>query len=341
MIDAFVVTVLGDVPLAQLGKVSMYEHVLCDLRHVYGTHSSDGAVETEALGDLRWNPMSLSENLTLDDPELIARELAAFREAGGQTVVEMTNRGMGQDVEGLAAVSAAAGVNIVASTGYYIGSSHPGDVAELSIDALAETLARDAVEGIGGTGIRAGMYGEIGTSSPLDEAEIKVLRAVARAHHVAERPISIHLDARGAHGLEVVQILEAEGIDPSGIILGHCDEHLDLNYHQALVRSGATISFDTFGTEVVYSSLGFSEPSDFQRMAALRELLEAVPEAANQVVLGQDVFLKQLLQRYGGMGYHHLLSRVVPALQEFFEFDVVTIETMLIHNPARLLAIPV
>lgn len=75
-----VLTVCGPVLPKELGVTQPHEHVLVDLRH--------GLSKFDAI---------------LDDVELAAAELSAFRRVGGHTVVDMTNAGMGRDVAALRA----------------------------------------------------------------------------------------------------------------------------------------------------------------------------------------------------------------------------------------------
>ena len=50
-----------------------------------------------------------------------------------------------------------------------------------SEDAIADAIVRDILEGVGHTGVRAGVIGEVGCSWPLTPNERKVLRASGRA----------------------------------------------------------------------------------------------------------------------------------------------------------------
>ena len=58
----------------------------------------------------------------------MAGELRDFYASGGRTVVEMSGLGLRTDVEGLAQLSRATGVQIVAAAGFYIEDSWPEDV---------------------------------------------------------------------------------------------------------------------------------------------------------------------------------------------------------------------
>jgi phosphotriesterase-related protein len=50
--------------------------------------------------------------------------------------------------------------------------------------------------------------------------------------------------------------------------------------------------------------------------------------------------VKANLRAYGGMGYEHLLKRIVPTLKSRHGFDDGTIDAMLVHSPRRLLDRP-
>ena len=64
---------------------------------------------------------------------------------------------------------------------YYVKEAHPPDMDDISEDAIFEEIVRDITVGVGSTGIRSGIIGEVGCSYPLSDNERKVLRASARA----------------------------------------------------------------------------------------------------------------------------------------------------------------
>ena len=61
---------------------------------------------------------------------------------------------------------------------------------------------------------------------------------------------------------------------------------------------------------------------------------------ARQLVLGCDVWAKYMLRSFGGLGYEHLLRRIVPSLQQSYRVADHDVAAMLVDNPRRLLAIP-
>ena len=77
-------------------------------------------------------------------------------------------------------------------SGYYIGASHPPELETMTEDEIAGGIVRDITVGVGDTGIKAGIIGEIGCSRPLQEGERKVLRASAKAQRQTGAPLMIH-----------------------------------------------------------------------------------------------------------------------------------------------------
>ena len=58
--------------------------------------------------------------MKLDNFDLVASELKAYKEAGGGALVEVTCDGWGRDLDALARLSEAAEVHIISTSGYYI-----------------------------------------------------------------------------------------------------------------------------------------------------------------------------------------------------------------------------
>ena len=133
------------------------------------------------------------------------------------------------DVEKLKQLSSATGLNIITSTGFYVEQSHPDHVNEASIEELSEFMLKELEEGIEQTNVKAGIIGEIGTSTTITKNEEKVLRAAARCHKKGNYPISIHLaNMKGREGFNVIKILDSEGANLEKVVLCHMDLALDL-----------------------------------------------------------------------------------------------------------------
>ena len=93
-------TVTGRISASDMGMTLPHEHIFADVRLMWSKPSRedklgiiDAPVSIEILG-LRRDWMVCRDNLVLDDPELAAKELSTFKAFGGNTVVEMTTRGL-------------------------------------------------------------------------------------------------------------------------------------------------------------------------------------------------------------------------------------------------------
>ena len=151
--------------------------------------------------------------------------------------------------------------------------------------------------------MRPGIIGEVGSSNPVTEREIRVLRAAARVGVATGTTVSVHTTAPGQHGMQIVDCMVAEGLDPARIVLCHMDEVLDLGYHLCLLERGVTVEMDTFGFEGYFARL-WKTPADSEKMGFLADLVQR--GFAGQIVLGHDVALKCQLKRFGGLGYDHI-----------------------------------
>jgi phosphotriesterase-related protein len=278
--SAVVQTVRGPVAADALGVTLPHEHLFIDLLREYrGT----GLLSDEALA---------------------IEELARFRDAGGGTLVDCTSEGLGRSPEALRRVAEATGVHIVMGSGYY-RRPYLDEVSidGRSVDALADTIVRDLTEGVGATGIRAGIIGEIGCDRSISAVEERVFRAAARAHRRTGVTITTHA-ARWPVGEAQLDLLAEEGVDPERVIIGHCDMVPDPAYHLRLARRGAWVQFDTIQ--------GTHERDTRDRIDWIRRLLDA--GMGDRLLLSHDVCLTTDLAAYGGPGYAYLLTGFRPRL---------------------------
>jgi phosphotriesterase-related protein len=293
----------------------------------------------------------------LDVNDAIA-ELQNYKVYGGNSLVEVSLPGMARDPVSLRKISMATGLNIVCGTGWYVESSHPAYVRVKSVDELAAIMIGELTTGIGNTGVKAGVMGEIGCSYPLTDDERKVLKAVARAQQKTGAGFTIH--PGGIYEQEVVgkneagraikrpvrtineclDLFQKEGADLSKMYVSHMDLWCsDLEYSKLLAdRYGVTLSYDSFGQEYYSEWIGFpgcGSPHDRERVNALMSLLDAGLE--KQLVVSHDVCEKILLVKYGGWGYAHILKNIIPWLVNEGATDK-QIRAMTVENPKRLLS---
>jgi phosphotriesterase-related protein len=329
-------TVLGPVAAGELGVTSMHEHLLLDARILHAPSREpppgDPRVTMENLGFVRWNLLALEDNLVLDDAELAAQELALAAAEGQCAVVDLTCWGLGPDPARLPAIAEATGMHVVAGCGVYLDRPHPEQVRGLGEAGLEELLRGALEDGIPGAGYRAGLLGLVGTSAPVTPAEHRVLRAAGRAAAATGAAVTVRLDPAERRGRWVLDELGAAGCPPGQVIFGNVDEFLDVAYLGELADAGATLEL-CFGNEAYYRN-GYKDPTDAERLAGAEALLAA--GHGERIVLGCSVWTKSQLRAYGGMGYAHLLRRIVPELTRrgVGERDL---RRMLVENPARLL----
>jgi len=306
-------TVLGPIDPADLGWTLPHEHTAIALWHIAN----------------RWDYWELRR----DEP-VIVEELAAFRAAGGGTVVDLTLDGVGRDPGWLAGIARATGLHLVMGSGWYRGAHYPAEtlVDRRSVDSLADEIVRDATEGVADTGIRSGIIGEIGTDKPwLSAQEERVHRAAARASRRSGLAITTHA-VQSTVGLDQLAIFEAEGADLSRVVIGHADSNPSLDYHLAIVGRGATVEFDFLG--MTFTPL--ERHGEGRIVDNLRELLAR--GHVERILISQDVCHDSQLRRYGGNGYTYLADTFLPRLRAAGVSES-EIRTITVDNPRRLLTI--
>jgi phosphotriesterase-related protein len=346
-----VLTVLGPIEPEALGTTLIHEHIIFDLSVYHEARFGPGKAEPlpdeplgiEHLWILKNNVARLRDNVHQRSLDIAAAELERFTEVGGRTVVEVSSGGLVPNYAGLAQIAAQTGLNIIAGTGYYISASHPPELADKSVGQVEEEMLRDVLEGIPGTGVRAGVLGEIGTTEPLSPTERTVLEATGRVQAQTGTAIVMHPDSFHRTYEQIapnLDILEQSGAALDRVIISHCDDRLHPNYdsYAKLAARGCTLAFDTFGKQSYYLTRGRQYPSDDQRISTIARLVG--DGLAGSVTLSHDVCYKTDLTRWGGDGYGHVCRNIVPRLRQAGVSEA-AIDQMLVQNPRRLLPLTV
>lgn len=338
-------TVCGDRPVADFGAVMVHEHVLFDI-----TPPGTLAAERDApiTPQNRWQVDYLSNatasNARQQDRSAAAAELAAFAADGGDLVVDQSVGGLARDPEGLRAASEASGCAVVACAGVYTAAYLDEPTLAADTDALAERFLAEVETGLDGTGIRAGLIGEIGCSWPLQDVERRALRAAARAARATGAGISVHPGRDPKAPFEIVDILAREGADLSRTVICHMDrtypEGRDVEGYgpAALAATGVMVEWDFFGIETSHYWMGDVElPTDRMRLRSIRAMFDAGLE--DNVLISHDICTRTRLTQWGGHGYGHILRNVRPLMSRL-GFSAIEIARLVRDNPLRLLAMP-
>ena len=180
-------TVLGTVPPSELGVTTTHEHLYLDFSFMYrpaedslSQELEDAPIALENLGWIRRNYYSNRFNLQLMDPDATVDELRRYRGVGGGAIVEATTIGIGRNPDALVRISRESGVHVVMGAGYYVDAVHPEDMdGRRPGRSGAGDYVRDIVDGVDGSGVKAGIIGEVGCTWPLTPNERKSLAAAA------------------------------------------------------------------------------------------------------------------------------------------------------------------
>jgi phosphotriesterase-related protein len=334
-----VMTVKGLVPAAQLGITLPHEHILNDCRCWWNPpkeperkYLADGPVNMGIIGELRMDPFVNLHNCALDDERLAIRELMQFVAEGGRSVIDPTCRGIGRNPQALVRISEDTGLNIIMGAGYYLQSSHPPEVRSMSIEAIADEIVGEALDGI--DGVRIGLIGEIGVSGDFTPDEEKSLRGAARAQQRTQLPLMVHLPAWYRHAHRVLDIVAEEGGNLRHTILCHMNPSgTDVDYQTSLAARGAFIEYDMLGMDYWYADQQVQCPSEEDNARAIAGLVKA--GFGDRLLLSQDVFLKMMLTYYGGFGYAYVLRHFVPRLRRHGVGED-SIRAMLVGNPRSI-----
>ncbi|MGH7349236.1 MAG: phosphotriesterase family protein [Candidatus Rokuibacteriota bacterium] len=338
-------TVLGPIAGQAMGITLPHEHLLIDFEVMFKEPANAGerglARQPVSLANLGWIRQHFSsnlDNLQLLDETVARDEALLFKHAGGQTLVDPTNRGLARDPLALARVARATGLNIIMGSGYYVAAAHPPDMDRKTADDVAREIVTDLTVGVGDTGVRAGFIGEIGTTWPWADNEKKVVRAAVAAQRDTGAALMIHPGRHERLPLQIVDFVRQNGGDLGRTIMCHIERTIaEPAVLLELAATGVRLEYDLFGLETSYYPYNpaFDMPNDGERMRQILFLIERGHLA--QILMSHDIAYKHCLTRWGGFGYHHLLVNVIPRLRAKGADDK-TIQTLLIDNPRRAFA---
>lgn len=308
-----VMTVLGPVDPSALGFTLPHEHTQCALWHIQD----------------RWDYWEL----TADEP-VILEELRLFKEAGGTCLVDVTLPGIGRDPAWLRGLAGKSGLHLVMGGGWYRTAYYPVEalIERRSVDSLAEELVHDATVGVGDSGVRIGILGEIGTDKPwVTPIEERVFRAVGRASRRTGLAVTTHAILSDV-GQWQLTVLEEEGVDPGRVVIGHADSYPVLDHYLTLIHRGASIEFDFLG-------MSFTPMEKYGEGKIVDLLLELLHRGhGDRVLLSHDVCHNSQLRHFEGNGYTYLSDVFLPRLRERGVSEA-EIEQLTVLNPRRVLTI--
>ncbi len=353
-----VMTVLGPVDPADLGVTLPHEHIFMDFtlpldapqrwklaeRRFPVTPADRALWETMiSMGNRAFLIRNIWNNrdaLLLQDPVQMLAEVRAFKSAGGGTIVDVTSIGIGRDPQKLAEISRQSGVNVVMGSGWYRAAWHPEGHAQRSVESLTQEIVRDLTEGVDGSGIRAGIIGEVSamdvTAGPQETAEMKGIRAAGRASRLTGAAITVHQWMRDGMALNrTLNIFKEERADLSRVVIGHIDavSGRDIPRLIAILNRGVTLEFDLFGTPYY-----LTDPRLDHRPMADTIVALVRRGYGRQILMSHDICTKLQTQAYGGSGFDYLSTVVAPYLLKQGLSDA-EVRQIMVDTPRQLLTL--
>ncbi|MEQ6378518.1 phosphotriesterase-related protein [Bacillaceae bacterium S4-13-56] len=297
-------TVLGDIEKDKLGFTYSHEHLW-----------------TNPPGSQK------DRDLELTDYEASVSELWRFKRAGGDSLVDATTLDYGRNASMMARMAKETGVNVVATSGFNKHIYFSSWVEALTVEEITQKLVRDVTIGMDGTESKAGFLKAGSWEQLIHPLEEKVTRAVARAQLQTGAPMWLHTEA-GTMGLEMLDILEEEGVDLTKVGVGHSDRNADSYYHLQMAKRGAYVQFDGVSKIKYYP--------DSTRVELIKAMLDN--GYGNKLLISADMGRQSYLHAYGGgPGFEYILKKFIPRLLDE-GISQKDLDTIFIENPANWLA---
>ena len=263
-----------------------------------------------------------------DDVDHVVREIRIAAEEGVGCIVDGGHPDMRRDMDAVLRVANETDVHVVASGGYYMERYYPPEIATTSEDQIAEDLAAEAGRD------RLGAFGEIGQDSNAAEMtadELKVFRAIGKAHLATGLPIFTHNaygtgeNVRPDAGLTQLDVLESVGVSPAHIVIGHacCLDDPSASVLIEIAERGAFVGFDRVTGGRV---------DDPQKAVTIMAFLEA--GHADKLLISSDYTGTRSERR---PGYGNSITVFAPLLREA-GVDEDVLGAIQRDNPRRFLA---
>ena len=317
-------TVRGPVDTAELGRTYMHEHVFVLTPDVQQNYPQEWGDEDDRVVDA-------------------VAKLTALAESGVRTIVDPTVIGLGRYIPRIVRIAEQVpDLNIVVATGCYTYDEvpfffhHRGPGLNEALgtevaDPMVDMFVGDIVDGIAGTGVKAGVLKCAIDEQGLTGGVERVMRAVARAHRQTGTPITVHTHPGSRTGSAVQQVMvDEEGVDPKRIVLGHSGDTTDADHLTELAEAGFLLGMDRFGINL---GITFEARADIVVKMCERGY-------ADRMVLAHDASCyidwiePSVLAVLPQWHYLHIEQDVLPYLREHGVTEE-QITTMLVDNPRR------
>ncbi len=316
-------TVTGPTAPEKLGRTLMHEHLLIGYPGCEADWLNPGPSRRERV-------------------QRCVDRIQEIQALGVTALLDPCPADLGRDVELMAEVAQRTGFQLICATGLYKEDEGAAAYWKFKmnfgsvVEAMTELFVHELTDGIGDTGIRAGII-KVGTGhQTLTPYEQAVFAAAAAASLETGAPITTHTD-QGRFGDDQQAFLVGRGVPAHRIVIGHSCGTGDTAYHTKIARGGSYLGFDRFGLDLL-------QPDD-ERVAALVRLIDA--GHGRQIVVSHDSVWcwkglpfpdpAQLAQMEKVWNPSHFLTRIAPRLRDAGASDA-QVEALLVDNPRRFFA---
>jgi phosphotriesterase-related protein len=266
--------------------------------------------------------------------------MAELRSQGVSSFLDPCPMDLGRDVEFMAEVAQRSGMRIICTTGAY--KENEGltyTFGALPVEEITEIYVKELTEGIGSSGIRAGLLKAATGSGKVTDYENKLLTAAGRAAAQVGCPVLTHTDEASC-GLEQIQILTAQGVPAHRLLIGHSDGRDDHGYHRSLADRGAYVGFDRFGIETLIpdqkriESVYAMVKAGYTRSICLSH--DSVCNWLGRPIFGGHMVVtpEQIQMALPNWNPMHLFKNVIPVLKDRGVTDA-DLDTIFVQNPKR------
>lgn len=250
------------------------------------------------------------------------------RTYGLKGVIDLGADQFGRDPIAYRRIAAGAGLHVVCATGYYWDPITP--YAEtMTIDALRDRMVREITSGIDDTKIRCGVI-KIGTgAADPDDAFARIFDFAAQAAQSTGAAVVTHT-TKPHQAWWQIERLRAGGLDPARMLISHLHQFGTVADLKQVGRTGVFMGID---------QIGFAKGPTYDAYADL--VAAACAEGlSGQLIISSDMARHARLRRNGGTSYATIFQEFLPRLRTRGLTEE-TIETMMQHNPERLLHLSV
>ena len=300
-----VMTALGPIDPGALGFTLPHEHVIC-------------------------KPPDAETDLALNDVANAVAELDGYAMAGGRAIVDLTTADYGRAIGDMLWVAQRVPVHIVLATGHHGHRCSAQDLGDRTTEEIAQSMVQELVEGIDGTGVRAGVIVAGTSQSEITALDERVAQAAAVAHRATGAPVLLDPASGSCSATTgLIAILLDEGIDPERLIIGNVGVTMDEAHLVRLLETGVFVCFDQW----TRADAG----PEKNRSAMVKRLVDK--GYGEQILISGSLSRRSEWLSYGGgPGFVHFIDRVSLTLMDA-GMDALAVRQIFVQNPARALTI--